>query len=122
MRTWCSLTAQQTFFFFLLAFRSFFSFKWCKKVYGTAPSLKKAKELLRRVATHCAWGASESKVAQLLEPKPLDSVHGQLGAVFKIFDFCESRKVNEMQNFVLHLVTFFLGKFGKRFLKTGARV
>jgi hypothetical protein len=44
------------------------------KVYGTAASLKKAKELLRRVSTHCAWGASESKVAQLLEPKPIDSV------------------------------------------------
>lgn len=38
-------------------------------VTGTAAQVEKAGHILQRVATHCMWGASESKIQGLLRPQ-----------------------------------------------------
>ena len=68
------------------------------KVYGTPGQLRKAADLLKRVTTHCAWGASDAKIAQLLDPPAVDSVRLTLSPMTAALPpFARSLSANQPQ-------------------------
>jgi len=68
------------------------------KLYGTKDQLKRATEALKRVTTHCAWGANDTKVAKLLDPPAIDTVQLRLSPMTNLLkDFSRTLSAGAVQ-------------------------